>query len=247
MGYPGEEIIGIQQPYADTNAGVTGAFGLMAALLHQKRSGEGQHIDLAESEAAIAVIGEAFVTHSMTGMAPAPQGNDRAGFAPHGHYPTAGEDEWIALAIESETQWECLCSVLGDRELTKNPLFATAEDRWLNRRRLDEMLSRLTGTLDGALLCDALQKMNVAAMPLLGPEGILEDPHFRARATFVDIDHPVLGKEKIFGPMWRMSASVNRNWRHAPLMGEHTREVMAELLAMTAEELDELVAAEVLI
>ena len=61
VGYPGEDILGIQQPYADTNAGVTGAFGLITALVHQRRTGLGQHVDLAESEAAIAVIGEAFV------------------------------------------------------------------------------------------------------------------------------------------------------------------------------------------
>lgn len=247
VGYPGEEILGIQQPYADTNAGVTGAFGLIAALLHQQRTGQGQHIDLAESEAAIAVIGEAFVAHSLTQMVPKPQGNDRPDFAPHGHYPTAGDDKWFALAVESQSQWESLCRVLGEQGLADCPLFATADARWLNRRQLDDAISQRTRSMERARLVSDLQRMKVPAMPLLSAEEILEDAQYCARDAFVGIEHPILGMEKVFGPMWRMSLSVHDDWRHAPLMGEHTSEVMSELIGMSPDEIEKLVELEVLV
>ena len=183
----------------------------------------------------------------MLGAELQPQGNDRLGFAPHGHYPTLGDDKWIAIAIQTDAQWACFCDVLGTSELRLNPAFETADSRWLNRRLLDVEVSALTILHDGAFLFQALQEKSVAAMPLLGPEEILQDPHFKSRSTFIDIEHPVLGKETIFGPMWRMAKNVNTHWRHAPLLGEHTVEVMTEILDMTPEEIEKLVVAEVLI
>lgn len=247
VGYPGEDILGIQQPYADTNAGVTGAFGLITALLHRQRTGVGQHVDLAESEAAIAVIGEAFVNYSMRGVVEKPQGNDRVGFAPCGHYPTKGEDTWIAIAVESEAQWKSLCVVLGQPDLIDRPIFANAHVRWDNRRLLDEELSFLTKSLDNETLFKTLQDKRVAAMPLLGPKEILDNTHFRARDTFIDIVHPVLGKETIFGPMWRTTSNSTSNWTHAPLLGQHTSSVMEEILEMTNEEINNLISEDVLV
>ena len=247
VGYPGEGILGIQQPYADTNAGVSGAFGLIVALLEQKRSGLGQHIDLAESEAAISVIGEAVVEYGMTGEVPLPQGNDRFGFAPHGHYPVLGDDNWVAIAVDSDRQWQSLCEVLDQSALAGSAEFASADDRWKNRRLLDIKLFAITAAFDGVNLFQSLQNRGVAAMPLLGPAEILKDAHYKARKTFKDLEHPVLGSEVIFGPMWRMSSTKNVKWRHAPILGEHTESIMSDLLGISAEEYNLLVASEVLV
>ena len=247
VGYPGEDILGIQQPYADTNAGVTGAFGLITALLHRKRSGEGQHVDLAETEAAISVLGEAFLHYSMTNTVMEPQGNFRYGYVPCGHYPTKGEDAWIAIAVESEQQWASLCRVLGKPDLAVSSSFQNKEIRNQNRGILDQALSELTSLRETDKLFHALQAEGISAMPLLGPDEVMRDPHFVQRGTFIDIDHPVLGKEVIFGPMWRQTTSSMENWAHAPLLGQHTFDVMTDLLAMTKTEVEELILAEALI
>jgi CoA:oxalate CoA-transferase len=84
-------------------------------------------------------------------------------------------------------------------------------------------------------------------MPLLGPAEILKDAHYKARKTFKDLEHPVLGSEVIFGPMWRMSSTENVKWRHAPILGEHTESIMSDLLGISAEEYNLLVASEVLV
>lgn len=247
VGYPGEDILGIQQPYADTNAGVTGAFGLITALLHRRRTGVGQHVDLAESEAAIAVIGEAFVNYSMHDFVEKPQGNDRVGFSPCGHYPTKGDDTWIAIAVDSDAQWHSLCEVLGQPDLKERSIFANADVRWKNRRLLDKELSFLTKSYDSETLFNALQQKRVAAMPLLGPKEILDNAHFRARDAFIDIEHPVLGKETIFGPMWRMTSNSTSSWTHAPLLGQHTASVMKDVLGMTSDEIKNLASGDVLV
>ena len=247
VGYPGEEILGIQQPYADTNAGVTGAFGLLTALLHRRRTGAGQLVDLAESEAAISVIGEAFIHFSMTGRAMEPQGNDRFGYAPCGHYPTKDEDSWLALAVESEDQWLKLCEVLNSPDLASRPEFSSSVARRKNRRKLDNELSELTKFCGNEELFTALQSYGVAAMPLLSPEDILTNEHFLARDSFMNLEHPVLGEEVIFGPMWRMNSNSTSKWTHAPLLGQHTKEVMANVLGMSDEEIEDLVVKEALI
>ena len=247
VGYPKEGILGIQQPYADTNAGVTGAFGLLTALLHRKRSGEGQHVDLAETEAAISVIGEAFVHYAMTKSVPGPQGNFCQGYAPCGHYPTRGKDAWISIAVESDQQWSNLCKILRQPHLAVSSSFITKELRTQNRFALDEELAALTKMQDTETFFEALQADGIPAMPLLGPSEILQNAHFIQRGTFLKIDHPVLGEEAIFGPIWRQLNTNTENWTHAPLLGQHTLQIMTEVLGMTKNEVDELMLAEALI
>ena len=247
VGYPGEDILGIQQPYADTNAGVTGAFGLITALLHRIRSGEGQHVDLAETEAAVSVIGEAFLHYSMTDKVIKPEGNFREGYGPCGHYPAKGEDAWIAIAIETEKQWVSLCAVLGKPDLAAHPSFQNKHLRKQNRVDLDQKLAQLTELHDKYKLFHALQSEDISAMPLLGPSEVVKDPHFVQRGTFINVDHPVLGKEVIFGPMWRQTTNRMDNWRHAPLLGQHTSDVLSNVLGMSQDEIQKLVSEEALV
>ena len=204
-------------------------------------------MDLAESEAAIAVIGEAFVDYATNAFVTKPQGNDRYGFAPHGHYPVQGDDNWLAIAVKTDAQWAGLCHVLEAPELAADPTFASPSDRWENRRALDTALSIFTAKQDGLTLCESLQAKDIAAMPLLGPAEILENPHFQERDTFLEIDHPIMGREVLFGPMWRMSLNVHSDWCRAPLLGEHTREVISNLLGMSTAKVDQLIAADILV
>ena len=94
---------------------------------------------------------------------------------------------------------------------------------------------------------EALQADGIPAMPLLGPNEILQNAHFVKRGTFLRIDHPVLGEEAIFGPMWRQLNTNTENWTHAPLLGQHTLQIMTEVLGMTKKEVDELMLSEALI
>ena len=246
VGYAGEGVLGIQQPYADTNAGFTAAFAVLAALYHRERTGEGQYIDLAEMEAAVAVLGEAVVEHSLTGSSPGPMGNDRRGFAPRGHYPGRDADTWLAISVDSDSDWEALCRTLSAPGLAADTRFKTASARWEHRRALDDALAKLTRHHPAAPLASILQTAGVAARMLTGPREMLTDPHFAARGTFATLVHPVLGQERVFSTAWRMSATPGSVKCHAPLLGEHNRAIYCQLLGLTSVEFERLVAEEVI-
>ena len=148
----------------------------------------------------------------------------------------------MAIAVETDAQWADLSNVLEAPELAADPAFASHGKRWENRRALDATLAILTSEQDGMTLCESLQAKNIAAMPLLGPAEMLENPHFQNRNTFLEIDHPIMGPEILFGPMWRMTVNNHKDWCRAPLLGEHTREVFSDLLGMSLAEVDQLIA-----
>ncbi|MBI2527898.1 MAG: CoA transferase [Candidatus Rokubacteria bacterium] len=236
VGYPGERVLGIQQPYADSNAGVWAAFAVLAALFHREQTGEGQHVDVSELEAGVSVIGEAIVEYGLTGVVPAPCGNDRRGYAPHGHYPCAGVDVWIAISVASDAEWAGCCRALETVELGAAPRFATAEGRWEHRRELDREIARHTRKFEAMPLMHRLQAEHVAAAPIMGPAALAEDPHLRARGAFAEVHHPVLGRELVYGPAWTLSGTPGGVDRHAPLLGEHNAEIFGSLLGLTADE-----------
>jgi benzylsuccinate CoA-transferase BbsF subunit len=237
VGYPGERVLGMQQPYADANGGLHAAFAILAALWHRRRTGQGQFIDLAQIETAVAVMGEALMETQMTGRVPGTAGNDYPGLAPHGHYPCRGEDVWVAIAVGSDKEWRALCTALGAEALGADARFGTHADRWRHRRALDEALAGWTRRFTPYELAERCEQAGVAAAPLLGPAELVADPHFRARRAFVEVEHPVLGREVVYGAVWRMSRTPPGVRRRAPLLGEHNDEVFGRVLSMPPEEI----------
>ena len=152
----------------------------------------------------------------------------------------------MAIAVETDAQWADLSNALEAPELAADPAFASPSKRWENRRALDATLSILTSKQDGMTLCESLQAKKIAAMPLLGPAEMLENPHFQTRNTFLEIDHPIMGPEVLFGPMWRMTVSMHKD-QAALLLGEHTLEVFSDMLGMSLAEVNQLIATEVLV
>ncbi len=246
VGYAGERVLGMQQPYADANGGLHAAFAILVALWHRRRTGRGQFIDLAQLEAAVAVMGEALMETAMSGRIPATQGNDYPGFAPHGHYPCRDEDTWVAIAVRSDEEWQALCVALGAGPLAADQRFRGGADRWRHRRDLDRALGEWTRRFSPYEATVRLGRAGVAAAPLLGPVELLADPHFRARGSFVEVEHPVLGKEVIYGAAWTMSRTPPGVERPAPLLGEHNDQVFGRLLGLAPEEIRRLAEEDVI-
>ena len=137
--------------------------------------------------------------------------------------------------------------MLGKPDLAAHPSFQNKHLRKQNRVDLDQKLAQLTELHDKYKLFHALQSEDISAMPLLGPSEVVKDPHFVQRGTFINVDHPVLGKEVIFGPMWRQTTNRMDNWRHAPLLGQHTSDVLSNVLGMSQDEIQKLVSEEALV
>ncbi|MFH1484615.1 MAG: CoA transferase, partial [Chloroflexota bacterium] len=124
VGYPGERVLGVKHAYTDPTASLIGAFSVLAALRHRNLTGEGQHIELAQWEATISLIGEAVMDYSMNKRVAGPLGNLHPTMAPHNTYRCDGEDKWVSIAVKTEDEWKAFCKAIGNPAWTKDTKFA---------------------------------------------------------------------------------------------------------------------------
>ena len=225
------------QMYPDAVAGLCGFAAIATALLHRDRTGRGQHIDLSMQEANFTFIGDAWLEYAVTGHVRGPMGNRHPLFAPHGIYPCAGVDQWIAISAETDAQFTAIAATLGldTAGLTDNATRKSAEDH------LDELIAAKTATHDKRDLADALTAGGVPAAPVLDAAEVVADQNLRARGHLVHVDHPETG------PMWQSGSPVQFSRtpvaapRPAPLQGQHSAEVFGKFLGMDERRYEELV------
>jgi benzylsuccinate CoA-transferase BbsF subunit len=128
LGYYGDkQPMNLVPGYGDTNASIHGAFAILAALWHREETGEGQHISLAEAYTITSLLGETIMDYNMNGRVPGLQGNRHPVLCPHGNYPCQGRDKWVAIAVETEEEWQNLCTALGAPEWITDQRFADLE------------------------------------------------------------------------------------------------------------------------
>ncbi|MBI2887281.1 MAG: CoA transferase [Chloroflexi bacterium] len=237
VGYYGERPLGSTLAYMDPVAGTYGAFAVLAALSYRERTGRGQFIDMSQMEACITLIGEAMMDYAMNGRVWGAQGNRQRGMAPHNLYRCKGDDQWISIAVKSEEEWRSLCSAMGNPQWTQDPTFADQLSRWEHQDALDQHINRWTQGYGSYELMDMLQRAGVAAMPSLTTAQEVQDPHLLARGTWVQVDHPTLAGEIVYGNHWKFSRNPGGIYRHAPLLGEHNQYVLGDLLGISTDEI----------
>jgi benzylsuccinate CoA-transferase BbsF subunit len=247
-GMPGREPAGTGTNYPDHIPNPChAAFALLAALRYRRRTGRGQYIDLAQLEPTIALLGPTLHDLTVNGRNHACNGNQHEWAAPHGVYPCAGEDRWIAIAAMDDRQWVALVEVLG------SPAWA-AEARWngaVARQRdceeLDRLLARETVKWGAEKLMAALQARGVSAGVVQNTEDVIKhDPQLAHRGHWIKLNHAEMGEALYNAPPFRFSRTPVELHAPAPLLGEHTREVCVGLLGLSDAEVDELIARGVL-
>ena len=222
--------LGLKHAYADLTGALHAVFAIASALHERRSTGVGRYIDVSMLRATVATMGVGLMEYELTGRVLQTRGNYDPVMAPYGNYPCAGEDEWVSIAVRTEDEWRGLVEALGNPAWTAEPRFASRYARLNHRRELDERLSEWTRQRSAWEATELLQSRGVAAFPVLDAEGRLFNEHFRERGLYSDIEHPALGTEPIFNLMWQMTRTPPRIRRHAPLLGEHNREVFCDLL-----------------
>ena len=244
-GYPDGPPVMAEIPYVDYTAGEHTVFAVMAALVSRLRTGQGQFIDVSQTQAAAATIPEALLDFAANGRMPARIGNADPVMAPHGCYPCAGQDRWIVIAVSADSEWQSLCGVLGRRDWAEDARFSSALDRLRLREQLDDMLAEATAGWDARRLMTMLQAAGVPAGAVLDSKDLLFDPHLRER-RFYEVVHHHPGTEMpplpYAGRPWKMSETPAVPPLAAPLMGEHNHLVLRELLGLTVDEVTRLEA-----
>jgi crotonobetainyl-CoA:carnitine CoA-transferase CaiB-like acyl-CoA transferase len=230
----------------DHSTGFTAAMGTLAAYLRKKRTGLGQHVDVAAREVACGFIGDALLQFAATGVSPRRAGNDAPRKAPHNVYPCAGEDAWVSIVVATEEEWRAFVRATKRDEWFDDTRFASAQLRWAHRHELDREVSGWTSTRSREDVTHLLQAAGVAAFPSFTSQDIVDDPHLNERGTIKTLQSNGGESRKVVGPPWRFSRTPPTFERWTPQLGEHNAYVFGELLGLAETQIDELVAAKVI-
>ena len=239
----------VNMAYGDPNGGVHAAVAVTASLLardlHREDGGEdggegGQVIDVSMWEAMICTAFEGWVNHALGGEPYRPAGNRDPEAAPCNVYRCRGEDEWIALSAGGQAEWESLCGAIGRPELATDLRFSSAVGRKAHEDDLDRIVGAWCRDRDRWAAAEALQAAGVPAFPSVSSADLRADPHLAAREAFHGFEHPEVGVRAHFRVPWRWSRRPNGTGRRAPCLGEHTGEVLRDVLGLEADEIADL-------
>ncbi len=235
-GWPDREPVGPYGTITDSLAPRFSAAALAAALLHHRRTGQGTYLDLSQVEAGIYALSPWLAEYQATGVARSRMGNRVDGAVPHGIFPCAGTDRWIALAVYTEPEWARLA---GEAGLARTE-WASLADREADIDAVEAAVGAWTADQDADDLAERLQAMRIEAVPVADFGDANADPQLRTRGHFVALDHPVLGPGEYERNGFRLSGAPC-DYRHpSPLLGQHTDTVLTELLGLTPADLTRL-------
>ena len=230
----------------DPLAGLLGAVGLLAALQRKRRTGEGCHIDLSQTEAVTSYMGDVFTGYAINGEEPGLRGNSHPKMAPHGTYPCRDE-RWIAIACRDDADFRRLGAFMGrDDWADATAPLATAAARLNATPELDAALASWTANQDPIDLMIRLQQAGVPAAAVTTGKDLLEDRHLQAREFFVRQERAVVGSKRYPGSPYRFTDAPPPGNDATPTLGQHNREVLTALLDLSDEEIAELEADDVI-
>jgi benzylsuccinate CoA-transferase BbsF subunit len=238
-GYAGWPPMHVGISYGDPTAGLHGAFAVLAALVHREKTGEGQFIDLSQTETTMALLAEGVMDYAMNGTQPQRNGNRDPHMAPHGVFRCAGEQRWVSIAVRDDTEWHRLALLIGGPDLAADTRFASARARKQNEDALEELITEWTTRQSPEAVHAALSADGIPAFTTFNNRDIAEDAHLKQSGIFVELDHAEVGKRSHIGMPWRLSATPTEVQRPAPCLGADTDDVMASL-GYSSDEIQQL-------
>ncbi len=245
-GHPGTLPNPTGVKYGDPNGGVFAAAAAITAIWHRRVTGEGQLVDLSQREANIAVLPQLVFEYAMNGRVAKSLGNRHPEFAPHGCYRSAGDDQWVAISVTTESEFEALCNAIEARHLLGDERFGDARSRKRHEDELDRVVESWTQVRGSREAMHLLQREGVPAGAVLNNQQVVEDPHFAARGFFEKVDHAEAGVHTHLGMPWKLARTPGRVRTFAPNLGQHNAYVLRELLGVSESEFSLLEARDVI-
>ena len=244
-GHPGGPPTRPGPSLGDIGAGLFTAIGVLAALRERDQSGEGQLVDVSMLDCQIALLENAFVRYFATGESPGPIGTRHPLATPFQAFPTKDGYLVLALSWSVENQWELFCALIGETELINDPRFETSALRTEHHAELEPILNE---ALRRRTTQEWLREFDAIGLPC-GPLNTVpqaaELPQVRAREMLVEVEHPIIGKLPLANTPVKLSRTPGGIKGPSPAVGQHTNEVLGELLDLSVDEVERLRQAEV--
>jgi crotonobetainyl-CoA:carnitine CoA-transferase CaiB-like acyl-CoA transferase len=235
--------------YGDPNAGAIAAAAAIAALLHRERTGEGQHVEVAQWEAMMGNIGEFILGYQLAARAggyaaaqPDSIGNRHISRV-QGVYECATADEWVTISVGSDAEFAAFCVAVGQPDLMRDERFGDVVSRRRNNDAFDAIAGAWAKERSQSEAAREMQAAGVSAAPVLDIPHLMRDENLRARGFWEEVTHASAGTWDMEGPVWRMSRTPGHIRLPAPMFGEHNDWVLHDLLGLSDGEIAELEAA----
>jgi CoA:oxalate CoA-transferase len=224
----------------DIFAGHQAVIGILAALMHRQKTGRGQYYDGSMVDGLFSVLENAVVQHTVGHRIPRPLGSAHPSIAPFQSVPT--RDGWMVIAIGNDSIWKRFCTAIGREDLCLQPEFKTTPLRSRNRKTLLEIVEKEMVKRTTHVWSKILEKESIPHSPINNIKQVCEDPCLQHRNMLVEIDQPQMGRIKIAGSPLRLSETPGEVYAPAPLLGEHTGEILKNLLSYSDEAISRLQA-----
>jgi crotonobetainyl-CoA:carnitine CoA-transferase CaiB-like acyl-CoA transferase len=239
-GWPDRPPAGPYGSYTDCVAPRFTISAILAALEYRRRTGRGQHIDLSQAEASMHFLSPAILEYTANGRVQGPNANRDYLMAPHGVYPSRGDDTWIAIACVNDEDWSTLCSLMDRKDLLCDPRFATVETRLSNQNELDPIVARWTQDFEGHEIEATLQSHRIPAAKVASSADMYKDPQLVFREHFVEVEYPNFGKLPVERWPFRLSRTPGGPRRPSPTLGRDNAYVLESLLGYSVVWIREL-------
>jgi crotonobetainyl-CoA:carnitine CoA-transferase CaiB-like acyl-CoA transferase len=226
----------------DGASGPAGANAFLMGLLERRRTGHGMVCEVSQVENMTCHIGDLVLDAAMNDRVPRRWGNRSPDFAPQGVYRCAGDDAWVALTIRNDDEWRRLRDVLGDPEQLRSPAFESLVGRHDGHDQIDQVISAWTVGQEKMAAASRLQEAGIPAGPVLDEAEAASDPHLHERGFFQLLEHRSAGVHFHAGANFHLSATPPQIWRAAPTLGQDNEYVYKDILGVSDEEYDSLVA-----
>jgi CoA:oxalate CoA-transferase len=234
-GPDGGEPTRVGTSIADITAGLFCAIGVLAAVCHLKDTGIGQKIDVAMLDCQLAILENAIARYMVTGVSPKPQGNRHPSIVPFETFDTA--DGVIMISVGNDNLWAKFCRAIGKEEYIDDERFDRNPKRFDNYKILRPLMAEVLMTKTTAQWQKIFDGIGVPNGPVNSIEMAVNDPQVIAREMIVEVDHPVAGMTKVPGIAIKMSETPGSIAAPAPVLGQHTGEILAGLLGKSQSEI----------
>ena len=237
-GSPGGAPVRVGSSVGDLSAALFGVIGILAALNRAQKTGQGQQVDISMLDCQVALLENAIARYYVAGEVPGPLGSRHPAITPFQFF--AAQDGYVVIAAGNDNLWKKLCATVGMPQLVSDPRFKDNALRTENQAELEKLLSAALRKKTVAAWEEALGRAGVPCGPIHNVEQVVENPQIQARQMIAELVHPIAGPQAMPNSPLKFSQTPIELQQPAPILGQHTGEVLGGMLGLSAQELEEL-------